>query len=247
MAASKDVDGHELVPDYRTIVEQLTRICTAAGFDLVWPARVGWYNRVIAPEYRLPDLGDPGSLAVIIGNTRALWPRFCEALAADAELAGHAHPLDCHTERVIGAAVSASARSLPWELRFGHEPPPRRVAMQALAHQAGLAYLTPSHLSVHPVHGPWLALRAVAVFALPGPEIQPAPARPCDCEAHCLPRVAEALAGSGAAGVDEAGVRARWRAWLAVRDACPVGRAHRYDEAQIRYHYARDRSVLPGR
>jgi methylmalonic aciduria homocystinuria type C protein len=239
------MDRDQAVFDYRTVLERLAKLCRPAGFDLVWPARVGWYNRVIAAEYRLPDLGDPGSLAVIIGNTRALWPMFCQAVAADAELAGHAHPLDCHTERVIGAAVSASARSLPRELRFAHEPPPRRVAMQQLAHQAGLAYLAPSHLSVHPVHGPWFALRAVAVFALPGPEIQPAPARPCDCEAHCLPHVAAALAHAGAAGTDEAGMRARWRAWLAVRDACPAGRGHRYGEAQIRYHYAKDRSVLP--
>lgn len=35
-----------------------------------------------------------------------------------------------------------------------------------------------------------------------------------------------------------------WRRWLAVRDACPVGRAHRYSDAQIAYHYTKDRGVL---
>jgi hypothetical protein len=39
-------------------------------------------------------------------------------------------------------------------------------------------------------------------------------------------------------------LRPRWHAWLAVRDACPVGRAHRYDDDQLRYHYAGERDAL---
>jgi cyanocobalamin reductase (cyanide-eliminating) / alkylcobalamin dealkylase len=35
-----------------------------------------------------------------------------------------------------------------------------------------------------------------------------------------------------------------WRAWLAVRDACPVGREHRYGDDQIAYHYAKRRDAL---
>jgi hypothetical protein len=34
------------------------------------------------------------------------------------------------------------------------------------------------------------------------------------------------------------------RAWLAVRDACPVGREHRFPEAMIRYGYTKDRGAL---
>lgn len=32
--------------------------------------------------------------------------------------------------------------------------------------------------------------------------------------------------------------------WIAVRDACPIGREHRYPEDQLRYHYTKDRSLL---
>jgi methylmalonic aciduria homocystinuria type C protein len=46
------------------------------------------------------------------------------------------------------------------------------------------------------------------------------------------------------AQVGREGISDTWPLWLAVRDACPIGRAHRYDDAQIRYHYARDRSAL---
>jgi len=41
-----------------------------------------------------------------------------------------------------------------------------------------------------------------------------------------------------------AAVRDHWQAWLAVRDACPVGKAARYDDSQIRWHYALDREAL---
>jgi hypothetical protein len=46
---------------------------------------------------------------------------------------------------------------------------------------------------------------------------------------------------------DAAAVERGWRAWVAVRDACPVGRASRYGDEQIRYHYAKDRGVLERR
>jgi methylmalonic aciduria homocystinuria type C protein len=37
---------------------------------------------------------------------------------------------------------------------------------------------------------------------------------------------------------------AGWRAWLAVRESCPVGREYRYCDAQIEYHYTKDRAIL---
>jgi methylmalonic aciduria homocystinuria type C protein len=49
-------------------------------------------------------------------------------------------------------------------------------------------------------------------------------------------------ASAAQAGRD--GIGDTWPLWLAVRDACPVGRAHRYCEDQIRYHYAGDRTAL---
>jgi hypothetical protein len=33
-------------------------------------------------------------------------------------------------------------------------------------------------------------------------------------------------------------------AWIAVRDACPVGREGRYSDAQLEYHYTKARGLL---
>ena len=39
-------------------------------------------------------------------------------------------------------------------------------------------------------------------------------------------------------------VRENWRSWVAIRDACPLGKAHRYSDEQIRYHYTKDIKLL---
>jgi methylmalonic aciduria homocystinuria type C protein len=53
--------------------------------------------------------------------------------------------------------------------------------------------------------------------------------------------MARALAAGEPRTTEE--LRDRWRLWLAVRDACPVGREHRYSDEQIRFHYAGE---IPG-
>jgi len=209
----------------------------------VQPFVVAAYNRVVDDAYRLPDLGRSSTLGILIGNTRALWDRFVLALRADPRACDDPNPLD----RYVGAAVSRALLPLSHriEVRFAHEPPPRRVAMQRLAHLAGLAYLSQSHLCVHATFGPWIALRAVVVVDADGPlDPPPEPQSPCrDCEGDCMPRFRQAVALAGARG-DPTTIERHWEHWLAVRDACPVGRAYRYGDEQIRYHYAKDRAGL---
>ena len=231
--------------DYTDICQALARACADAGFDLVQPLCVGWYNRAVEPAYRVPDFGDPGSLAVVMGNTARLWSPFARAVADDPALRATAHPLQRYTARVIGAAVATLEPAS--EVRFDFEPPPRRVAMQDLAHIAGLAYKAPSFLSVHPTYGPWIGLRALIVVNVPGPSGEaPTLTPPCDCERGCLPALARAQATTAASrdAIDARAVETRWQAWLAVRDACPVGRAHRYSDRQIGYHYTKERHWL---
>lgn len=213
--------------------------CRRFGFDLVQPLRVGWYNDAVAAPLRLEDFGSAEHLAVVVGNTRALWPVWRAALASDPALAACPDPLDTYTVRVLSQVVSGLGPLV--SLRFAHEGGDRRIAAQRLAHAAGLAYLTETHASVHTLYGPWIALRAAISLAVPGP-LGPPPelAHPCQgCARGCLPAFERALTTLDGAP-SEANLRAHWQTWLAWRDACPVGRAHRYTDAQIRYHYLRD-------
>ncbi len=226
--------------DPEAITAAIGARCAGAGLDLVASCAAADYNVRVADSYRLPDHGRPRALVVLIANTRALWPQ----IRAGAD--GRANPVDQHVAGVVTAAVTdvlAGLSPVPAvELRFAPEPPPRRIAMQQLAEAAGLAWLSPSHLSVHPTYGPWIALRAAIAIDVEGPGPRPKPVAPCDCAHGCGPALERALAAGPPRGTAE--LRERWRLWLGVRDACPRGRDHRYSDAQIRYHYTGDRTAL---
>jgi methylmalonic aciduria homocystinuria type C protein len=207
-----------------------------AGFDIAHELDTA----LVADEPGLTRLAAAGRRGLLVGNTRALWPRFLAARGADPALAADPDPIERYTETTI-------ARTFPgiraW---FSH----RRydgafLPFQRLAVLSGLGALSPTQLVIHPEYGPWFALRAVvvidgrdllpAVSAAEGrrglidgdpPPLRTLPAYRCTgtCEAM--------LAVALASGTD-------WRAWIAVRDACTVGRAFRYSEDQLAYHYAR--------
>lgn len=219
--------------DWSMASERFATACRRGGIDLAVPFRVAWYNAVVEPQLRLPDFGRPAALAVIAGHTRRVWPRFVAALAAMPRLRESGNPFDDYAQMVVeeGAAAIAADHEIRWANRVG----PGMVAMQRAAAAAGLAATSPSYLSVHPTFGPWIGLRALVVFDLDGPPAPaPVPSLPCaDCATACMPALARAMAAP-----------ADWRQWLAVRDACPVGRQHRYGDEQIEYHYTKNRAVL---
>lgn len=226
------------------MVDDVAARCASAGLDLTQPFAVDWYNRVVDGAFRLPDLGRSSTLGVLIGNSRELWPCFLEALRTRSCALDEEHPLDSY----VRAAVMRALQSLAYrfEVRFAHEPPPRRVAMQRLAQVSGLAYLSPSHLSVHATYGPWVALRAAVMVDVDGPaKPSPEPPNPCgDCERNCIEKFQHAAAADGTTPDGHAAIERHWELWLAVRDACTVGRAYRYSDDQIHYHYTKDREVL---
>ena len=161
---------------------------------------------------------------ILVANTRALWPIFLAARAADPALAASSDPLDAYTEQVL-------ARAFPGErVWFAH----RRydgafLPFQRIAVAAGLGALAPTQLVIHPVYGPWFGMRALV--ALEG-EPRASPRIAYRCTGDCEARLAVALEARD------------WRAWVAVRDACCVGREYRYGDNQLAYHYTKDPSSL---
>lgn len=215
-----------------TAVRTIGARCTAHGIDLHAVTAVGRYNDLVDEPFHLP--GAPDRAVMVLGNSRAMWPHVERFVRRFPHLAD---PVDAHVVRTVLAAVDGS--SVPViDVRFSHEAPPRRVAIQRLADVAGLAWLAPSHLCVHPEHGPWIALRAAVVLDAPAPPSTPAEPT-CDCSTGCLPALEAALAAGEPTTGDE--LRDHWLLWLAMRDACPRGREHRYGDEQIRYHYIGER------
>ena len=172
-----------------------------AGFDIVAPFDGG----------RIDSTRRAG---LLIGNTRALWPKFVAGKTPGSD------PLDRYVEAAIDPLVPEGARVLYAHRQYDGA----FVAFQPLAVAAGLGSLSETNLVIHPVFGPWFALRAAILVDGDPPAVAPCPPV-CRCGTRCR----EALAR--ARGTTE------WRPWLAVRDACPVGREHRYTEEQLAYHY----------
>lgn len=221
----------------------------AAGLDISKSLQAGWYNQTVAHAHRLPDFGRPVSLALLIGNSRLIWAPFMAWLAHDRQRLELPNPLEAYVEASITQAFEGFETA--HKIRFSHRPEPHHIAFQQMAEVAGLAWRSPAHLSIHPEYGCWLALRAVVVIDLPGPSGDaPGMAPLCtNCQSGCVPKLNAVLGHDHQAMPGDQDVAASWQAWLAIRDACPIGRAYRYSDDQIRYHYIKDRrflGTLPG-
>jgi cyanocobalamin reductase (cyanide-eliminating) / alkylcobalamin dealkylase len=246
--------------------KELARSFSAAleryGLDIAHSFRVDAFNQSATGLDVLPDFGRHNALAVLVGNTGALWQPFKAALERETEdsaergseheterarLVASSNPVDDYVERNVAKAVPEGAPQHTILHAYVMEPAP--IPIQRIAESAGLAVISPSHLSIHRVFGPWFALRAVVIFDIEGPAAFPGPlSNPCEpCARPCLHALTTALEtdGDGRERVDL--TSDNWRRWLAVRDACPEGRSYRYGPEQIRYHYTKDlRRIRPG-
>ncbi len=239
--------------------EALERRLADAGFELCWPVAVTADLPGLAPE------PGPARLGLLIGNNRSLWPLFLGALAEQTQLGLEEHPLDRWVEKRLVEVLQPSpdARSVapvaepdaPLEVAelgrcrlyfahrkaYGQYPPLQRLV--ATSPEAGMS---PCGLVVHPVYGPWLALRALLVteYSLQNDLPRRAPPPCAGCLAPCQSPFTHALQES-AKWPAASCVRELWREWLSVRDACPLGQAQRYTDNQIVYHYRRERAGWP--
>lgn len=190
------------------------------------------------PDDAVPDLspGPPPASVVLVGNLGgAMWPRFAPFID------GERHPLDRWTRRV----VEPIARAFGATAVFPFDEPP--LPFQRWAKRAEGLHSSPVGVLIHPEYGLWHAYRAALLFPREVQGLPPVTAGPSPCEAcetkPCLsacpvgaftpegydvPACAGHLRAPEGAPCHEHGCRAR--------DACPVGRQHRYPPGQIRFH-----------
>ena len=103
-----------------------------------------------------------------------------------------------------------------------------------------------THLSVHPVYGPWIAFRAFIVYpGIQGPDTIPA------VERNATEPIQNLLAGEVKASVELALAAAlerpgEWERWVGLRDLIGnvVGSGYRYSDDQIAYHYTKSVAAL---
>lgn len=209
----------------------------------------------IAPALAVPLAAAPSAL--LIGNTRELWPRFVAAYRDDASLRSARDPFDTFVEAKLASVIQQRA------VRFAHRAYDQAyVPMQRLAAAARLGVLCATQLVIHRRYGPWFSLRAIVAYEAPADALVEA-FTGCDareCQRRCQPLFDHAMSGVRPRDVHEHTFDPRqpgtheptlatvanptWRDWLAVRAACSTGTDWRFTDEQIIYHYTKDRRVI---
>ncbi|KAL2651908.1 hypothetical protein R1flu_020036 [Riccia fluitans] len=249
-------------PPWQRILSELSQRLGAFGLDVTAPLSVEWYNAAVPRALHLPWLGrDRAPLAILVGNSRAIWEPFKSALRKQPALLAETHPLDAYVRRSVTSALSSfrlvdaysSTGSVPAREDPGIKAavywdfdtrPGRLVAMQRLACISGMAYLNEeAHLCVHKKFGQWFALRAVVLF-----EVDPPTERPEILQDPSTSEDRERLRAEVKAALDHPDIFNRFeesqRKWLAVRDAIHPNHPMRYSPDQIEYHYTHKKDIL---
>lgn len=161
-------------------VDVLTHALAAHGLDLVRAFDISRYNEIAACHESLAPLehfGRPGALALLVGNTKALWPHFTGAYRACPDLQQSTDPLDSWIESVV--RVCAAKVHALHSLHFSHDTGEAFISMLHLAEASGLARRGPAHIGVHAEHGPWFGLRALIIIDAEPSAASPQIADPC--------------------------------------------------------------------
>lgn len=165
------------------------------GFE-VHPLKIGWYNAVLSPAFRLPYSDD--TLGVLVLSTPALFEQVFLPFLESRGCQGVSDPIDECIKHSITTTVSECFPGQQVDVSFDYEMLPSRkprFLAQTAAHVAGAAYYyQPADVPespwgdkkmfgvcVHPRLGGWFAIRALLVFVgvEVGPELQQS--APLDC------------------------------------------------------------------
>lgn len=234
------------------IIAALVAALAPLGFGLVGAADVSAYDRIVDEGRRIGTRAPWARSAIVIGNGGgSLWRHVAAWAAARGGLAALADPVDAYTEQTITAAVAdvvvaAGVRSetiFPFP-RAGAPSVPSFVDLAAVA---GLGAPSLLRVLVHPVFGPWMALRAVVLCdeelraARPADGFDPCPA--CHeraCVAACPAGAVRAPHGWDlVACIDHRLASGDCADRCHARFDCVHGREHRYPPEATAHHHRR--------
>jgi hypothetical protein len=202
------------------------------GINLAASCGIEAYDRRAPRGYRSVDLMPRARGLVVVGSGGGeLWGGIRSASERHPAVWEHAHPLDTHVAALLDRADMALAGARVGSRRFEprvDEAPSHSLDFRALGELTGLGSMGPFGLVIHPVHGPWWALRGAWLVDVEVGEPREHPAPCAGCHAPCL-------GSTRPEGI--------LLATALVRSRCIVGQGSRYTDEQLAYHYDREKTL----
>jgi hypothetical protein len=225
------------------MISKFKRRLSLTGFSISHGFQLSDLDFKNAHFEHLTNQFESAKTGLLIGNTFTLWDPFIDWLKNKSDWKSLENPLERYAHDKITSAVEDHFDDAA--VFWTRETTDYLVPVQKLCHHSGLAYLSRGHFNVHPLYGPWFALRALVL--LPGDyEFSKSPVRnPSDALVeNKVKNQFDLLCKQASSVLDSEHVRTRWQGWLALRDMYEVGKEYRYSDSQIRYHYTHDKEIL---
>lgn len=196
-----------------------------------------------APAAQRSQVLLPGAKSIVVfGNGGgALWNSFVADIAEHNEhLCDEPHPLDAFVRRSVQRADAALG-----ELRrrwfYSAATETTHLDFRRLGWLAGLGSRSRLGLLIHPQYGTWIGLRAACFLDAPWSSSDRLVSDLCDgCPAPCVKSCLGNAFPDGRWDVDRcSGFKSAsdvCRSSCAAREACPLGREHRYPNMAVAYH-----------
>lgn len=153
-----------------SLLDQVRATLTTLGLNVIGATSVAGYEAFVPPHYHVAALLPQAKTILVIGNGGGgFWQGFRAYCAQHPSYRQErTHPLDDYTVEIVEATLTpllqttgASYRYV-YPFRFWTEP----VSFMHLARAAGLAGPSLLGVTIHPVYGPWMALRAAVLLEL---------------------------------------------------------------------------------
>jgi hypothetical protein len=239
--------------DTTDLLRPLVSALAPSGMNLVGTAAVETYDAEVPAAYALRHLWPRACTAIVIGNGGpAFWTAYRAHCLAHPGWDREPDPLDRFTqatiERVARPLLSGRPTRILYPFRFPSDP----VAFVHLAACAGLGRRSLVGVLVHPVYGPWIALRAAIL--VPDRLSAPRPADGFDPCPTCTERACIAPCPVGAVGdagwdvarctAHRTGPDDRCASRCHARFDCVIGREHRYPDEALAYHQGEARRSM---
>ncbi len=232
-----------------SLLDALRGALAPSGLNLVGVADPARWDAASLPARQRSALFPSTRAIIVIGNAGpSMWSAFVDDLRGHPEhLRDEEHPVDAFVARALTRADAALG---PYPRRWFHASATAdvHVDFRVLAELAGLGARSRLGLAIHPVHGPWIGLRAACFLDAELPFDGPI-ASVCDgCPAPCVTACPAGALATGAWAVDTCaafhGTSDLCDDTCHARVACPVGTPYTHDQRLYHYNRAAGREAL---